>query len=212
METRPDIIEPDRSDKSSPLRPSYLFRSFPSLALSSAFSSRSSTLQFPENTARNLQVNFTPLRRNASNDNFAGIDAGSIALEFLVDSVSKAQDSASIPQNQDEFAAYINLALRDLCQGKILGDAEMLLFYALRKPSSGDLRSGTIDGHSVHNQVHFGGSRNELELHYGQAWSEFAESVIPRPVIENPLIPRNPDNQPVFPSIDVNNVAIGVLG
>jgi hypothetical protein len=37
-----------------------------------------------------------------------------------------------------------------------------------------------IHGHSVHNQIHFGGKREELELHYGKPWSDFAESVIPR--------------------------------
>ncbi|KAJ7450484.1 hypothetical protein B0H11DRAFT_2289221 [Mycena galericulata] len=111
--------------------------------------------------------------------------------------------------SQKEFPSYINLALRDLCQGKVLGDAEMLLFYAFREPAGGDLMTGTIHGHSVHNQIHFGGSREELELHYGQPWSDFVESVIPRPVTVNPLIPRNSNGQPVFPSIDMNGVAIG---
>lgn len=46
-------------------------------------------------------------------------------------------------RNQEEFASYISLALRELCQGKVLGDAEMLLFYAFREPASGDLMTGT---------------------------------------------------------------------
>ncbi|KAJ7922160.1 hypothetical protein B0H13DRAFT_2317763 [Mycena leptocephala] len=106
-------------------------------------------------------------------------------------------EAGDVVKNQEEFASYISLALRELCQGKVLGDAEMLLFYAFREPASGDLMTGTIHGHSVHNQIHFGGKREELELHYGKPWSDFAESVIPRPVL------------PVFPSIDMNGVAIG---
>ncbi|KAJ7866884.1 hypothetical protein B0H13DRAFT_1897869 [Mycena leptocephala] len=118
-------------------------------------------------------------------------------------------EAGDVVKNQEEFASYISLALRELCQGKVLGDAEMLLFYAFREPASGDLMTGTIHGHSVHNQIHFGGKREELELHYGKPWSDFAESVIPRPVLVNPLIPRNSNDQPVFPSIDMNGVAIG---
>ncbi|KAJ7501382.1 hypothetical protein B0H11DRAFT_1908249 [Mycena galericulata] len=89
-------------------------------------------------------------------------------------------EAGDVAKNQEEFPSYINLALRDLCQGKVLGDAEMLLFYAFREPAGGDLMTGTIHGHSVHNQIHFGGSREELELHYGQPWSDFVESVIPQ--------------------------------
>jgi hypothetical protein len=33
-------------------------------------------------------------------------------------------------------------ALTDLAQGGLLGDAELLLFYAFRKPASGDLDIG----------------------------------------------------------------------
>ncbi|KAF7371488.1 hypothetical protein MVEN_00003400 [Mycena venus] len=118
-------------------------------------------------------------------------------------------EAGDVGKNQQEFSAYMTLALRDLCQGKVLGDAEMLLFYGFREPSTGDLSIGTIHGHSVHNSVNFGGSREEIELQYGHPWSEFAEKAIPRPVIPNPLIPRNAHNKPVFPSIDVNNIAIG---
>ncbi|KAJ7817637.1 hypothetical protein B0H13DRAFT_1922821 [Mycena leptocephala] len=103
----------------------------------------------------------------------------------------------------------MNLALRDLCQGKVLGDAEMLLFYGFREPSTGELSTGMIHDHSVHNSVNFGGGREELELQYGLPWSEFAENAIPRPVIPNPLIPLNANNEPVSPSINVNNIAIG---
>ncbi|KAJ7743255.1 hypothetical protein DFH07DRAFT_777467 [Mycena maculata] len=103
-------------------------------------------------------------------------------------------EAGDVAKNQEEFPSYINLALRDLCQGKVLGDAEMLLFYAFREPTGGDLMTGT---------------REELELHYGQPWSDFVESVIPRPATVNPLIPRNSNGQPVFPSIDMNGVAIG---
>ncbi|KAJ6490093.1 hypothetical protein C8R45DRAFT_929392 [Mycena sanguinolenta] len=92
--------------------------------------------------------------------------------------------------------------------GKILGDSEMLLFYGYCEASTGDLCTGTIHGHSIHNTVNFGGSREELELRYGIPWSEFAEKAIPRPIISSLLIPRNSNNEPVFPSIDINNVLI----
>jgi hypothetical protein len=61
-------------------------------------------------------------------------------------SVSRESDMYTDPfntRNQQEFSAYMKLALRDLCQGKFLGDAEMLLFYGFREPSTGDLSTGT---------------------------------------------------------------------
>ena len=61
-------------------------------------------------------------------------------------SVSRNSDLCTNPfntRNQQEFSAYMTLALRDLCQGKVLGDAEMLLFYGFREPSTGDLSIGT---------------------------------------------------------------------
>ncbi|KAJ7022798.1 hypothetical protein C8F04DRAFT_1194151 [Mycena alexandri] len=119
-----------------------------------------------------------------------------------------------IGKNQREFATNLTLALRDLCQGKLLGDAEMLLFYGFRD-SNGDLIAGTqptfsVQAHSVHNHVHFGGTPEEQQLHHGKAWADFAEQVIPRPVISNPnpSLPRNSNNQPVFPSIDINTMPI----
>ncbi|KAJ7495575.1 hypothetical protein FB451DRAFT_1387597 [Mycena latifolia] len=122
---------------------------------------------------------------------------------------ARADDEVGdIARNQEEFGGVINLALRDLCQGKLLGDAEMMLFYAFREPENGDLLAGTIHGHSIHNQQHFGGSREDLQARYGKPWSDFAENVIPRPVILNPAIPRNAGGQPVFPSIDLNSITI----
>lgn len=46
-------------------------------------------------------------------------------------------------RNQEEFPDTLQLALRDLCQGNFLGEAEMVLFYAFRDPESGDLLAGT---------------------------------------------------------------------
>ncbi|KAJ6600923.1 hypothetical protein B0H10DRAFT_1958533 [Mycena sp. CBHHK59/15] len=82
-------------------------------------------------------------------------------------------------RNQEEFPMYISSALLNLCEGKILGDAEMVLFYAFCESGTGDLVAGTVHGHSGHNQLNFGGSREELQLSYGKPWSDFAEDVIP---------------------------------
>lgn len=46
-------------------------------------------------------------------------------------------------RNQQEFASNIHQALRGLCQDGLLGDAEMVLFYAFRDMSDGDLLAGT---------------------------------------------------------------------
>ncbi|KAJ6474800.1 hypothetical protein C8R45DRAFT_1102950 [Mycena sanguinolenta] len=51
--------------------------------------------------------------------------------------------AGDVAKNQQEFGGYMNLGLRDLCQGKILGDSEMLLFYGYREASTGDLCTGT---------------------------------------------------------------------
>lgn len=37
-----------------------------------------------------------------------------------------------------------------------------------------------IQAHSVHNHVHFGGTPEELELHHGKPWADFADKAIPR--------------------------------
>ncbi|KAJ7667332.1 hypothetical protein B0H17DRAFT_1142821 [Mycena rosella] len=119
--------------------------------------------------------------------------------------------AGDVSKNQAEFVPAIQSALRELCLGTFLGPAEMVLFYAFRETAGGDLIAGTIHGHSEHNRLKFGGSAEELQSGYGKAWSEFTDSVIPRPVILNPSIPRNSSGQPVFPSIDLNNVPIGDL-
>ncbi|KAJ6534867.1 hypothetical protein B0H19DRAFT_1080285 [Mycena capillaripes] len=110
---------------------------------------------------------------------------------------TKAEEQASnIQQNQQEFAPTMTAALRDLCQGKLFGDAEMLLFYAFRQPDTGDLLAGTLE---------------DLDLNYGQPWSEFAEEAIPRPIPINPSIPRNEDGQPVFPSVILDKIPVADL-
>ncbi|KAJ6590273.1 hypothetical protein B0H10DRAFT_2233653 [Mycena sp. CBHHK59/15] len=83
-------------------------------------------------------------------------------------------DAADVAKNQAAFAANISLALNDLCQGRILGAAEMVLFYGFRDPEDGDLLAGSVQGAAV----------------------------------SNPIIPRNPSNQPVLPAIDLNTVSI----
>ncbi|KAJ6587769.1 hypothetical protein B0H10DRAFT_2233955 [Mycena sp. CBHHK59/15] len=113
-----------------------------------------------------------------------------------------------VGRNQKEFPTNLSLALRDLCQGRLFGDAEMVLFYAFREPNGGDLLAGTIQAHSVHNHVHFGGTPEELELHHGKPWADFADKAIPRPLILNPSIPRNSNNQPVFPTIVMDTIPI----
>ncbi|KAJ7721361.1 hypothetical protein B0H16DRAFT_1473889 [Mycena metata] len=110
-------------------------------------------------------------------------------------------------QNQSEFHQKMHLALKDLTQGGQLGDAEMLLFYAFRKPVSGDLDIGTIHAHSVHNRTNFGGTRAELQTNHGDAWAIFADTVIPRPIVSTTsVIPRNSSGIPVFPSVDLNDL------
>ncbi|KAJ7231785.1 hypothetical protein C8J57DRAFT_1250915 [Mycena rebaudengoi] len=125
---------------------------------------------------------------------------------------AKAEEQASnIQQNQQEFAPTMTAALRDLCQGKLFGDAEMLLFYVFRQPDTGDLLAGTIHGHCTPNRQHFGGSPEDLDLNYGQPWSEFAEEAIPRPILINPSIPRNGDGQPVFPPVTLDHIPVADL-
>ncbi|KAJ7663718.1 hypothetical protein DFH06DRAFT_1324234 [Mycena polygramma] len=121
------------------------------------------------------------------------------------------QEAGNISQNQQEFPNTMTLALRDLCQGNLFGDAEMVLLYGFRETDTGDLVAGTIHAHCKANQHHFGGSNEEMQLQYGAAWSEFAENVIPRPVSLNPTIPRNASGVPVFPSIDLDTIQIADL-
>jgi hypothetical protein len=58
-------------------------------------------------------------------------EAGDVGKYALVS--RKSDTNPFNTRNQQEFSIYMNLALRDLCQGKVLGDAEMLLFYGFRE-------------------------------------------------------------------------------
>ncbi|KAJ7814352.1 hypothetical protein B0H14DRAFT_2604222 [Mycena olivaceomarginata] len=88
-------------------------------------------------------------------------------------------NAGDVEKNQAEFADVLSLSLQHLCQSNLLGDAEMVLFYAFREPNHGDLLAGTIHAHSQHNQLNFGGSNEEMQQSFGRNWSDFAEMVIP---------------------------------
>jgi hypothetical protein len=45
-------------------------------------------------------------------------------------------------RNQAEFCPKMHYALSELAKGRLLGNAELLLFYGFRKPGSGDLDIG----------------------------------------------------------------------
>ncbi|KAJ7465833.1 hypothetical protein B0H11DRAFT_2049476 [Mycena galericulata] len=124
---------------------------------------------------------------------------------------SKAEKFAgNIEQNQKDFCLGMQSALGDLCQGGLLGDAEVLMFYAFRD-AKGDLDTGTLHAHSVHNKINFGGTKEELWHSYGQPWYQFAENAIPRHSQAKALslsIPVNTNGAPVFPSIDTGTVTV----
>ncbi|KAJ7913116.1 hypothetical protein B0H13DRAFT_2326645 [Mycena leptocephala] len=125
---------------------------------------------------------------------------------------AKAEDECGdVKMNQEDFSTYIHQALRGLCQSGIIGDAEILLFYAFREPDIGDLKAGTIHGHSKHNKTHFGG--DELELTYGVPWAKFADTVIPRPVVYDSPYPITvtEDGVVVFPSIELDEIPPATL-
>ncbi|KAJ6470130.1 hypothetical protein C8R47DRAFT_1222763 [Mycena vitilis] len=120
----------------------------------------------------------------------------------------KAEDEAGdVSINQAEFSENIHLALRSLCQGGLLGDAEMMLFYAYREVESGDIQAGTVHGHSKHNATHFGG--DELAQRYGTPWTSWADSVIPRPAtVPSSSIIVGDDGSVVFPAADLENMSV----
>ncbi|KAJ7937742.1 hypothetical protein B0H13DRAFT_1852375 [Mycena leptocephala] len=67
-----------------------------------------------------------------------------LSAEEKSDWDSQAEDEAAdVESNQKEFSTNIHLALRSLCQGGLLGDAEMVLFYGFRDTKNGDLLAGT---------------------------------------------------------------------
>ncbi|KAK6997016.1 hypothetical protein R3P38DRAFT_3069318 [Favolaschia claudopus] len=90
-------------------------------------------------------------------------------------------EAGNIQQNQQEFPETISLALQDLCQGGLLGDAEIVLFYGFRDSQNHELISGSIHAHSKHND----------------------KQVLPHSIKDSPLIPRNTAGHPVFPSISL---------
>ncbi|KAJ7633915.1 hypothetical protein DFH06DRAFT_1336995 [Mycena polygramma] len=116
------------------------------------------------------------------------------------------EECGDVAKNQEEFHTNIHQALRSLCQSGIVGDAEMLLFYAFREPECGDLKAGTIHGHSTHNKINFGGE--ELEQTYGVPWAKFADGAIPCPVVENSdsISIVITDGIAQFPAVDLNTI------
>ncbi|KAJ7893947.1 hypothetical protein B0H14DRAFT_3662062 [Mycena olivaceomarginata] len=103
-----------------------------------------------------------------------------LSTEEKSDWDSQAEDeTGDIELNQKEFSTNIHLALKSLCQGGLIGDAEMILFYGFRNIKNGDLLAGSVHGHSKHNKTHFGG--NDLESSYGIPWAQFVDSVLPYP-------------------------------
>ncbi|KAJ7359910.1 hypothetical protein DFH08DRAFT_801672 [Mycena albidolilacea] len=52
-------------------------------------------------------------------------------------------NTGDVEKNQAEFADALSLSLQHLCQSNLLGNAEMVLFYAFREPNHGDLLAGT---------------------------------------------------------------------
>ncbi|KAK6996872.1 hypothetical protein R3P38DRAFT_3626215 [Favolaschia claudopus] len=124
---------------------------------------------------------------------------------------SRAEEEATdVELNQSEFVVNIHLALRSLCQDGLLGDAEMILFYGFRDVNSGDLVAGSVHGHSTHNKTDFGGT--DLEKNYGVPWTEFAESVIPQPLLRsNTAVTVSEDGIVIFPAIDIEKLAVADL-
>ncbi|KAK7022526.1 hypothetical protein R3P38DRAFT_2532893, partial [Favolaschia claudopus] len=115
-----------------------------------------------------------------------------------------------IHRNQPDFKESMHTALATLCQGGLLGDAELLLFYGWRD-LKGDISTGALHGHSAHNKTNFGGTDGELLRQYGLAWYKFAEDVIPgpaKPTNVNIVLSQNPDGVPLFPSIDFGAVGL----
>ncbi|KAJ7884579.1 hypothetical protein B0H14DRAFT_2564293 [Mycena olivaceomarginata] len=123
-----------------------------------------------------------------------------LSAEEKSDWDSQAEDeTGDIELNQKEFSTNIHLALKSLCQGRLIGDAEMILFYGFRNVKNGDLLAGSVHGHSKHNKTHFGG--NDLESSYGIPWAQFVDSVLHFDV--NGVVN--------FPPVDVENIPVAEL-
>ncbi|KAJ7127479.1 hypothetical protein C8R46DRAFT_1237220 [Mycena filopes] len=120
------------------------------------------------------------------------------------------EECGDIGMNQAEFNTNIQQALRGLCRGGIVGDAEMVLFYAFRSPKNGDLKAGSIHAHSKHNKTMFGGA--ETQTTYGIPWAQFADAVIPRPVADGSVsVTVASDGTVLFPTVELDSVPPGDL-
>ncbi|KAJ7309355.1 hypothetical protein DFH08DRAFT_1050053 [Mycena albidolilacea] len=134
-----------------------------------------------------------------------------LSTEEKSDWDSQAEDeTGDIELNQKEFSTNIHLALKSLCQGGLIGDAEMILFYGFRNVKNGDLLAGSVHGHSKHNKTHFGG--NDLESSYGIPWAQFVDSVLPCPVFSTSASVIVDVNGVVnFPPVDVEKIPVAEL-
>ncbi|KAK7005505.1 hypothetical protein R3P38DRAFT_2556888 [Favolaschia claudopus] len=114
-------------------------------------------------------------------------------------------EAGDIQRNQEHFPETIGLALQDLCQGGLVGDAEMVLFYGFRDSEGHDLVSGSIHAHCQHNKKQFGSDESTLQSDYEQHWWEFLDSVIPQRVQDSSSVPRNSTGHPIFPQINLES-------
>ncbi|KAJ6451427.1 hypothetical protein C8R45DRAFT_1113546 [Mycena sanguinolenta] len=121
---------------------------------------------------------------------------------------SQAEDEAGdVELNQKDFASNIHLALRTLCQGGIVGDAELMLFYSFRNTKTGELVAGTVHGHCKQNTANFGGE--DLQNTYGMRWAQFADSMILRPQFPTIASATVDDKGTViFPAVDLEKIPV----
>ncbi|KAJ7848520.1 hypothetical protein B0H13DRAFT_1906697 [Mycena leptocephala] len=106
------------------------------------------------------------------------LDTGNKSHAAVYQTVLKEQWDSLTGEEQSGWNDRAELEAGNVVH-QLLGDAEMMLFYAFRQPYTGDLLVGTIHGHCVDNQQNFGGTAEDLDIQYGQPWGEFAEDVKP---------------------------------
>ncbi|KAJ6453618.1 hypothetical protein C8R47DRAFT_1083363 [Mycena vitilis] len=115
--------------------------------------------------------------------------------EELQDDVSEIK-----PTSARTFTSH---SLRSLCQGGLLSDAEMMVFYAYREVESRDIQADTVHGH--------------LAQRYGTPWTSWTDSVIPRlhgclfagpATVPLSSIIVGDNGSVVFPAADLENMSV----
>ncbi|KAK6992245.1 hypothetical protein R3P38DRAFT_3226547 [Favolaschia claudopus] len=121
----------------------------------------------------------------------------------------------NVATNQAVFPQAITTVMKNICQGGLFGNTELLLFWAHRE-TSGHLRYGSVNAHTSDSIPDMSTTVADWEKSFESKWMRYANSVISdsigAPVDGSDVaIPRNYLGVPTFPTLTLKKCNSEVL-